>query len=629
MVHLSVELGSAFISVGLGTNKLGPEIKKVFADVDSTAGAAGASAGKSFSGKFSGFMKSAALPAAGVVGGIGLMAKNFGDIAAVAEQNMGAVETVFGKAAAGVGNFAANSANAVGLSSSSYNELSAVTGSALKSAGVSVDDLAAKNDELITRGADLASVFGGDTASAVGAMGAAFRGEFDTLEQYGVNLTAEAINAELAARGQDKLGGAALEAAKKQATMDLIMEKSAGSAGNFAKESDTAAGAQQRSTAAWEDASAKLGEVLLPIMTTAATKLSELSTWVSQNSGLVTGFAIGIGILAGAILLVNGGLAAYAAVMAVVHGATVLWTGVQWLLNTAFFANPITWIILGIVALIAAIVLLVMNWDTVVKFLTDVWGGFIGWITGVINGFVGFWNDMWGNVGKFISDVWNNIVNWVTGALGNVWRTIMSVVNAIKAYWDFAWTWLMLKIREVWEGITKGVSDGINGVVEFVGGLKDRILGFFANAGTLLLDAGGQIIGGFLKGLEDGFNGVKDFVGGIGQWIADHKGPKAYDLALLVPAGGWIMDGLEDGIESSLPSLQRTLGGVSATIAAGLTSPNASASYTPVSVAGVGSNGFPSQLTLRVGDHEFTAYLTEQVGGQMNQVASIAGGRSR
>ncbi|MDQ5861932.1 MAG: hypothetical protein M3536_06690, partial [Actinomycetota bacterium] len=427
-----VELGSAFISVGLGTNKLGPEIKKVFGEAEAEAGSAGASAGKSFSGKFSGFMKSAALPAAGISGGLGLTAKNFGDIAAVAEQNLGAVETVFGRASDGVSRYASNSASAVGLSSSSYNQLSAVTGSALKSAGVSVDDLATKNDELITRGADLASVFGGDTASAVGAMGAAFRGEFDTLEQYGVNLSAEAINAELAARGQENLGGAAGEAAKKQAIMDLIMEKSAGSAGNFAKESDTATGAQQRSTAAWEDASAKLGEVLLPIMTTAATKFSELSTWVSQNSGLVTGFAIGIGILAGAILLVNGGLAAYAAVMAVVHGATVLWTGVQWLLNLAIWANPLTWIILGIVALIAAIVLLVMNWDTVVKFLTDVWGGFIGWITGVINGFVGFWNDMWGNVGKFISDVWNNIVNWVTGAVNGLWRTIMSVLNTIK-----------------------------------------------------------------------------------------------------------------------------------------------------------------------------------------------------
>ena len=600
------ELGSAYISVGLGTNTLGPEIKKVFGGIEGDAGAAGATAGKSFSGKFSGFMKSAALPALGVVGGIGLMAKGFGDLAATAEQNVGAVETVFGKASAGVGAFAANSANAVGLSSSSYNELSAVTGTALKSAGVSVDELASKNDALITRGADMASVFGGTTAEAVQSMGAAFRGEFDPLERYGLTLTASQVSAELAARGQDKLGGAALEAAKKQATMDLIMKQSAGSAGNFAKESDTAAGAQQRASAAWDDASAKLGEALLPIMTTVATKVSEMSKWISENSGLVTGLAIGIGILAGVI---------------------AVWSVVQGILNLVMLASPITWIILGIVALIAAIVLLVMNWDAVVAFLTQIWGGFInwivqvldgfvvwwnqmwggfgnwikevwdgfvawitnvwngfmGWIQGVLGGFVGWWNALWAGIGAFISTVWNNIVAWVAAAFNNVWRTIVSVAGAIVGYWNSFWGTIGAKIGQIWESIKTGVSRGIDGVVGFVRDLPGKVLGFFSNAGTLLLNAGGNIIDGFLKGLKDGFEGVKNFVGGIGDWIAKNKGPKAYDLALLVPAGGWIMDGLEKGIEGSMPSLQRTLGGVSATIAAGIASPYGGTSYTPAS----------------------------------------------
>ncbi len=570
MVTLSVELGSAFISVGLGTNKLGPEIKKVFGEAEASAGSAGETAGKSFSGKFSGFMKSAALPAAGILGGLGLTAKNFGDLAAVAEQNLGAVETVFGAAAASVGNFSSKSAGAVGLSSSSYNELSATTGTALKAAGVSVDQLAAKNDELITRGADLASVFGGTTKEAVESMGSAFRGEFDPLERYGVTLTMAQVNAELAARGQDKLGGAAGEAAKKQAIMDLIMQQSAGSAGNFAKESDTAAGAQQRASAAWEDASAKLGEVLLPIMTTVATKVAEMSKWVSENSGLVTGLAIGIGILAGVI---------------------AVWSVVQGILNLVMLASPITWVILGIVALIAVIVALVANWDAVVSFITAAWGGFIGWITGVISGFVGFWNDMWGQVGQFISNVWNNIVSWVSGAINNVSNTIRSVVSGILSAWNSFWNEVGAKIGQIWESIKTGVSQGIDGVVGFVRGLPDKVLGFFSNAGSLLLNAGGQIIAGFLQGLQSGFEDVKNFVGGIGQWIADNKGPKAYDLALLVPAGGWIMEGLEDGIESSLPSLQRTLGGVSATIAAGVTGANYSRAYTPAGALSSGMGG--------------------------------------
>lgn len=545
MVKLSVELGSAFISVSLGTQKLGPEIKQAFGNVEGTAGDAGASAGKSFQGKFSGFMAKAALPAAGVLGGIGLLAKNFGDLAAVAEQNVGAVETVFGSAAGKVSEFASVSAQSVGLSASSYNELSAVTGTALKAAGVPVDQLAAKNDELITRGADLASVFGGTTADAVGAMGAAFRGEFDTLERFGVNLTAEAINAELAARGQDNLGGAALEAAKKQATMDLIMEKSAVSAGNFAKESDTAAGAQQRSTAAWEDASAKLGEALLPIMTAVATKVSEMASWISQNAGLVTGLAIGVGVLAGAI---------------------AIWSAVQGVLNLVMLASPITWVILGIVALIAVVVALIANWDAVVQFITAVWGGFIGWITGVIAGFVGFWNDMWGQVGQFISDVWNNIVSWVSGAINNVSNTIGAVLGGIQAAWNAAWGAVGAKISEIWEGIKSGVSNGISNVTNAVSGVKDKILGALAGAGSWLVSVGKNIIQGLIDGasgmIGNAVQAVKNVGGAMLDGIKGFLGIKSPSRVFKAQVGMMIGAGVIAGVDASRKGVDASVRGL-------------------------------------------------------------------
>lgn len=522
-----VELGSAFISVGLGTNKLGPEIKKAFADVDGVAASSGSSAGKTFSGKFSGFMKSAAVPALGAVAGIGLMAKSMGDVAANAEQNLGAVETVFGSAADGVKRFSENSANSVGLSASSYNELSAVTGTALKGAGVSVDELAAKNDALITRGADLASVFGGDTATAVSAMGSAFRGEFDPLEQYGITLTAAQVSAELAARGQDKLGGAALDAAKKQATMDLIMQQSAGSAGNFAKEADTASGAQQRSNAAWEDASAKLGEVLLPIMTTVATKVSEMSKWVSENSGLVTGLAIGIGILAGVI---------------------GVWSVVQSVLNLVMLASPITWVILGIFALIATVVALVMNWQAVVDFLTVVWGGFMNWCKEIIDGFVVWWNQVWASVGQFISDTWNNIVSWVTGAINNVSNTISDGFNAV---WNFIQDVLGNIgnfFSDTWNNITRGISDFVGGIGKFFESIPGTIQGALSGAATWLYNSGRDIVNGL-------FDGIKSLAGTIGNFF----------LGLLP---GWIVEPFKIALGIHSPS--RVFAGFGVNIGQGL-----------------------------------------------------------
>ena len=59
-----------------------------------------------------------------------------------------------------------------------------------------------------------------------------------------------------------------------------------------------------------------------------------------------------------------------------VKAATAAWTGVQWLLNASLWACPITWIVAGIVALIAVITVCVTKvegwgkqWDSVVKFM--------------------------------------------------------------------------------------------------------------------------------------------------------------------------------------------------------------------------------------------------------------------
>ncbi|MFC9934577.1 phage tail tape measure protein [Glutamicibacter sp. NPDC127525] len=211
-------------------------------------------------------------------------------------------------------------------------------------------------------------------------------------------------------------------------------------------------------------------------------------------------------------------------VIGLIAAAIAVWTGVQWLLNAALLASPVTWIVLGIMLLIGAVLLLAANWDAVVAWVSEVWGGFM----------------------NFLSD-------------------------SLQKAGD-------------------GIGNFVDGAVEWFQSLPGKILDALGNLGNLLIDAGKQILDGFLEGLTNGFNAVKDFVGGIGTWIADHKGPKQYDLNLLVPAGGWIMDGLEDGIEASMPSLGATLGDVSWMVANGIDPevgvPTSNGVTTPVEAGG-------------------------------------------
>jgi murein DD-endopeptidase MepM/ murein hydrolase activator NlpD len=402
-------------------------------------------------GKISAGLAGMAAPAAGALAAIGGIAIGFGQMAAEAEQNVGAVETVFGSAAKKVEEFSKRSSTAVGLSASSYNELSATTGTALKAAGYSVDQLAEKNDALITRGADLASVFGGTTAEAVRAMGSAFRGEFDPLERYGVTLTMNQVNAELAARGYDKLTGAALESAKKQTIHDLIMKQSAQSAGNFAKEADTTAGAQQRATASFQDASAKLGEKLLPAMTKFAEIATTVATWVANNSELVTNLAIVLGILAGGIVAA---------------------TGVMGILNIVMAANPVGAVILAVTALIAVIALLVLNWDKVVAFLRGSWENFTRWWGDGMRRMGDQWNGFWGDVGKNAKNVWDN-------TLGPVFNTIRDVIqNKVPGAFAEGVKWIAThwnKVQEIAKApvrffINTVINDGLIGTFNTVAG---------------------------------------------------------------------------------------------------------------------------------------------------------------
>lgn len=395
-------------------------------------------------GGFNKALGSMVAPAGAVLGALGGVAIGFGDMAAEAEQNVGAVETVFGKAADKVAQFAATSATSVGLSSSQYNQLSAVTGTALKAAGVSVDDLAEKNDELIKRGADMASVFGGTTVEAVSAMGSAFRGEFDPLERYGVTLTMNQVNAELAAKGQDKLGGAALESAKKQAIMDLVMKQSSASAGNFAKEADTTAGAQQRANASFQDAAAKLGEKMLPALTKLAEILTATAKWISENSEVVTTLAAIIGVLAAGIIAV---------------------TAVQWLWNVAMAANPVGIVILAITALIAIIIALAMNWDKIVSFLRTTWSGFIAWWNDGMRKMGDQWNRFWGNVGAKVREIWNGVVSWFRNGWNGFTGWWNDGMRRIGGQWNGFWGGVARTAQNIWSRTLGPVFDTIKRVV--------------------------------------------------------------------------------------------------------------------------------------------------------------------
>jgi hypothetical protein len=319
-------------------------------------------------------MKGLAQPAGIALGSIAGLALGAAKAASDLQQASGGVDAVFKTSADTIHQWAESSAESVGLAGAEYKTLAAGIGGALTGMGVPLEQATAQTGALIQRSADLASVFGGSTAQATEAMTSAFRGEYDSLQRLIPSISGAAVEAEMAAQAAAGQTFASEAAAQANAIYTLAMDGSAAAAGNFAKESDTAAGSQAIAEAKFKDTAAALGEQLLPAVTTVLEWLSKFGDWISEHVPLVTALTAVIAALAVGVLAVNAAMAIAAAATAVATAATAAWSaaaGIGAAATTAFgvamavLTSPITIVIAAIAAVVAIIVLLVKNWDTV------------------------------------------------------------------------------------------------------------------------------------------------------------------------------------------------------------------------------------------------------------------------
>lgn len=116
-------------------------------------------------------------------------------------------------------------------------------------------------------GIDIAAFSNKADADVIHNLTSAIVGNHEAVRSYGIVLTQTVINQELAANGWDKLTGAALETAKAQARLNIIMRASADAQGAAVREADSYANTLKAWDAAVLDLKVSVGEGLLPAMT--------------------------------------------------------------------------------------------------------------------------------------------------------------------------------------------------------------------------------------------------------------------------------------------------------------------------------------------------------------------------
>lgn len=453
-----------------------------------------------------------AIASAGIIQKMGEIGTACVNAAADLQQSVGGVETVFGDSARQMLAWSDQAAQTVGLSKNEYNEFATLVGSQLQNFGMSVEDSAAKTNDLIGLAADLSSMFGGTTADAVDALSAALKGEMDPIEKYGISLNDATLKAQAASMGLGDLYAAGDRNAKMQATLAAITAQSGKAVGNFAREADTAQGQQQRMAAAFENAKAALGEALLPALTAASAALAQVAQWVQANASWLTPLTIALGVAAAAVLAVNAAMSAYAAVAAVVAVA-------QGAVNLAFLP-----VIAIIAAIIAAIILCVKYWDQIkaagaaaadwimqkMKALYNMLppgaqtalqfvGSMFTWLKGAVTGdhqamaqaAQSMYNALpgWAQTGvQLAGQAFNLFKSAATGDFDGVKQAAQNMFNMLPGWAQNAINGIIGVFRNMYDtvsGFFKGISDMISGAIGWVGGLIDKISGAKSAAASI------------------------------------------------------------------------------------------------------------------------------------------------
>lgn len=203
----------------------------------------------------------------------------------------------------------------------------------------------------------------------------------------------------------------------------------------------------------------------------------------------------------------------------------------MWAVNAAMMASPITWIVLGISAIAAGIVLLITHIKEVGQFFQSVFGGVAEFLGGICQTIGDFFVGLWEGFKAGVQGAWD----FITGIFGNLASFFGSIFSsaweAVKAVFSTG--------GQIFMGIVDGITSAFRTIVNAIITGINHVVAMPFNAINGFLS--------FLKGID--ILGVKPF-----DWVGTIDVPQ---IPLL--AQGGVVSGAtaavigEEGTEAVLP----------------------------------------------------------------------------
>ncbi len=216
------------------------------------------------------------------------------------EEAVNIAEQAFGSAADEVLAWSESSAEAMGIAQAEALQAASTFRIMLGEMGLAPAKANDMSMSLIELASDMASAFNEDPIAMLDKLRSGLTGEIEPLRRMGILLNANAVEAKAMEMGLAGASGEVSESAKVQARYALILDQTETVQGDFARTSDSAANAQRIASAEFEDASAALGQKLLPTFTATVQVLTKLFQGFADLPGPVMTAVVAFGALVAA-----------------------------------------------------------------------------------------------------------------------------------------------------------------------------------------------------------------------------------------------------------------------------------------------------------------------------------------
>ena len=487
------------------------------------------------------------------------------------------------------------------LGKTTVNELASSMGKVIPSAsayGVSIDNLCASYvamtkggiataesttymksmlNELADSGSAVGTILQEQTGQSFGQLMASGMSLADVIDILGqsVNGDSEAF-AQLWGSSEAGTGALAIlngGTADFNNTLSAMGDSTGAASSAMDKMNDTSAHNMQVAMNDIKNAAIELGGAFAPVMSGLASVVSTVASAFSrlpQPVQTVIAVILGVVAVAGPLIIVIGSVisavGAIAPVIGVIGGVlggfVGLITGTVIPALAGFFAfllaNPI---VLVITAIVAAVALLIANWDKV----KEVAGKVKDAVVNAWNNVKEKTSEAWENVKQKTSETWNKVKTSVSEKANNIKTTVSEKWNNLKTNTSTAWNNVKTTISNsvnnaktnaisTFENMKSGISGKVNLIKSNVKSGFDNAVGHIKGLASQAFSWGSDMIMGIVNGIKSCISKVSGAVKDVADTIKSYLHFSVPDVGPLTDYESWMPDfiqGMAKGIDDN------------------------------------------------------------------------------